>query len=42
MMNETKGIQHTKKQIYWKGNEVDVILMATYLNKVDKNISKYR
>lgn len=36
---ETKGIQHTKKTDILKGNEVDVILMATYLNKVDKNIS---
>jgi PBP1b-binding outer membrane lipoprotein LpoB len=36
---ETKAVQYTKKTDILKGNEVDVILMATYLNKVDKNIS---
>ena len=36
---ETKGVQYTKKTDILKGNEVDLILIATYLNKVDKNIS---
>ena len=36
---ETKGVQYTKKTDILKENEVDVIFIATYLNKVDKNIS---
>lgn len=35
----TKGIQFTKKVDILKGNEIDIILWATYLNKIDKNIS---
>ena len=36
---ETKGVQYTKKTDILKENEVDVIFLATYLNKIDKNIS---
>lgn len=36
---ETKGVQYTKKTDILKENEVDVIFIATYLNRVDKNIS---
>lgn len=36
---ETKGVQYTKKTDILKENEVDVIFLATYLNRVDKNIS---
>lgn len=36
---ETKGIHYTKKIDILKDNEIDVIFWATYLNKVDKNIS---
>jgi PBP1b-binding outer membrane lipoprotein LpoB len=36
---ETKGVQYTKKTDILKENEVDVIFWATYLNRVDKNIS---
>ena len=37
---ETKGVQYTKKTDILKGDEVDVIVLATYLNKVDKKISE--
>lgn len=37
---ETKGVQYTKKTDILKGNEVDVIFLATYLNKIDKNLSE--
>ena len=37
---ETKGVQYTKKTDILKGNEVDVIFWATYLNKIDKNLSE--
>ena len=37
---ETKGIQYTKKTDILKDNEVKVIFWATYLNKIDKEISK--
>lgn len=37
---ETKGVQYTKKTDILKDDEVDVILLATYLNKVDKKISE--
>lgn len=33
---ETKAIQYTKKMDILKDNEVDIIFLATYLNKVDK------
>lgn len=33
---ETKGVQYTKKTDILKNNEVDIIFLATYLNKVDK------
>lgn len=33
---ETKAIQYTKKTDILKDNEVDIIFLATYLNKVDK------
>jgi PBP1b-binding outer membrane lipoprotein LpoB len=36
---ETKGVQYTKKTDILKNNEVEVIFWATYLNKIDKNIS---
>ena len=36
---ETKGIHFTKKADILKDNEVDVILWATYLNRIDKKIS---
>jgi hypothetical protein len=36
---ETKGIQYTKKIDILKDNEVKVIFWATYLNKIDKEIS---
>ncbi len=36
---ETKGIQFTKKIDILKENEVDIIFMATYLNKIDMKIS---
>jgi PBP1b-binding outer membrane lipoprotein LpoB len=37
--NETKGIHYTKKIDILKDNEIDIIFWATYLNKIDKNIS---
>ncbi len=37
---ETKGVQYTKKTDIVKNNEVDVIFWATYLNKIDKNLSE--
>ena len=37
---ETKGVQYTKKTDILKENEVDVIFWATYLNKIDKNLSE--
>ncbi len=37
---ETKGVQYTKKTDILKGDEVEVIILATYLNKVDKKISE--
>lgn len=37
---ETKGIQYTKKTDILKDKEVEVIFWATYLNKIDKEISK--
>ena len=37
---ETKGVQYTKKTDILKNDEVDVIFLATYLNKVDKKISE--
>jgi hypothetical protein len=36
---ETKGVQYTKKTDILKENEVDAIFIATYLNRVDRNIS---
>ena len=36
---ETKAIQYTKKTDILKNNEVDVIFLATYLNKTDKKIT---
>lgn len=36
---ETKGIHYTKKIDILKDNEIDIIFWATYLNKIDKNIS---
>ncbi len=36
---ETKAIQYTKKTDILKNNEVDVIFLATYLNKTDKEIT---
>ncbi len=36
---ETRGIQYTKKADILKDKEVDVIFIATYLNKIDKKIS---
>lgn len=36
---ETRGVQFTKKTDILKDKEVDVIFMATYLNKIDKKIS---
>ena len=33
---EIKGVQYTKKTDILNGNEVDVIFLATYLNKVDE------
>jgi hypothetical protein len=36
---ETKAVQFTKKADILIDNEVNTILWATYLNKVDKNIS---
>jgi hypothetical protein len=36
---ETKGVQYTKKADILKNKEVEVIFWATYLNKIDKNIS---
>lgn len=36
---ETKGIQYTKKIDILEDNEVKVIFWATYLNKIDKEIS---
>lgn len=35
---EIKSVQYTKKTDIVKDNEVDVIFMATYLNRVDKEI----
>ena len=37
---ETKGIQHTKKIDILKNNEVETIFLATYLNKIDKDLDK--
>ena len=36
---ETRGVQFTKKIDILKENEVDIIFMATYLNKIDMKIS---
>jgi PBP1b-binding outer membrane lipoprotein LpoB len=36
---ETKGVQYTKKTDILKNKEVEVIFWATYLNKIDKNIT---
>ena len=36
---ETKSIQFTKKADILKADEVETIMWATYLNKIDKNIS---
>ncbi|BAK73419.1 hypothetical protein [Arcobacter sp. L] len=36
---ETRGVQFTKKTDLLKDEEVSVIFMATYLNKVDKKLS---
>ena len=36
---ETKGIHYTKKIDILKDKEIDIIFWATYLNKIDKNIS---
>ena len=36
----TKGVQYTKKTDILKNKEVEVIFWATYLNKIDKEISK--
>jgi hypothetical protein len=36
---ETKGIHFTQKVDILKDNEIDIILWATYLNKIDKKIS---
>jgi PBP1b-binding outer membrane lipoprotein LpoB len=36
---ETKGIQATQKIDILKDNEIDIILWATYLNKIDNKIS---
>lgn len=36
---ETKGIQATQKVDILKDNEIDIILWATYLNKIDNKIS---
>ena len=39
---ETKSIQFTKKADILKDNEVETIMWATYLNKIDKNIYNYK
>ena len=39
---ETKSIQFTKKANILKDNEVETIMWATYLNKIDKNIYNYK
>ena len=39
---ETKGIHYTKKIDILKNKEIDVIFWATYLNKIDKNISNLK
>lgn len=36
---ETKGIHYTKKVDILKNEEIDIIFWATYLNKIDTNIS---
>ena len=36
---ETKGIHYTKKIDIVKNEEIDIIFWATYLNKIDKDIS---
>ena len=35
---ETKGIHYTKKTDILKDKEIDIIYLATYLNKIDTNI----
>lgn len=37
---EAKGIHYTKKIDILKDDEIDIILWATYLNKIDESISK--
>ena len=39
---ETKSIQFTKKVDILKDNEIETIMWATYLNKIDKNIYNYK
>jgi hypothetical protein len=39
---ETKSIQYTKKADILKGDEIETIMWATYLNKIDKNIYNYK
>jgi hypothetical protein len=39
---ETKGIHYTKKIDILTNKEIDVIFWATYLNKIDKNISNLK